>query len=169
MSLDGFIARTNGDLDWLQGSGNGAADYGYQRFIARINAIVMGRRTFEKVLTFGKWPYEKPVIILTHRSLRIPTELRSKVEIMEGTPKEIVCRLAERGHAHLYLDGGRTIQEFLRAGLVNELVLSRLPILLGKGIPLFGPLPSDTRLKHSKTKVYPGGMVQSTYEILKGH
>ena len=167
MSLDGFIARRNGDLDWLQGSGREVGgDYGYERFIARIDAIIMGRKTFEKVLTFEKWPYEKPVIVLAHRLLRIPVELRGKVETMKGNPKQVVDRLAERGFARLYVDGGRTIQAFLKAGLVNELILSRLPILISEGIPLFGPLPSDVRLKLSKTRVFPGGMVQSMYEVL---
>jgi dihydrofolate reductase len=166
-SLDGFIARTNGDLDWMQGPGSGAGvDYGYNEFIARIDALVMGRRTFEKVLTFETWPYQKPVFVLTHRPLEIPTELKQKVEALEGEPRIVVEKLSQRGLARLYVDGGRTIQEFLRAGLVNELVLSRLPILIGTGIPLFGPLPRDLRLKHVKTRVFHGGMVQSTYEVL---
>ena len=165
-SLDGFIARTNGDLDWMQEpSSEGGADYGYNSFIARIDAIVMGRKTFEKVLTFETWPYQKPVFVLTHRRLRIPVKLRKRVEVMAGTPKEIVDRLAKRRHFRLYVDGGRTIQRFLRAGLVNELVVSRLPILIGTGIPLFGTLSEDIRLKHVETRAFPGGMVQSAYEV----
>jgi dihydrofolate reductase len=167
MSLDGFIARANGDLDWLQGTdGEAGGDYGYDLFIARIDAIVMGRRTFEKVLTFEKWPYQKHVIVLTHHPLKIPSGLQGKVEVMKGSPSQVVDRLAKRNLVRLYVDGGRTIQGFLRAGLVTELVLSRLPILLGTGIPLFGPLPRDMRLKHVKTRVFHGGMVQSTYEAL---
>src|SRR5688572_15986810 len=166
MSLDGFIARTNGDLDWMQGpGGEGSGDYGYDSFVARIDAIVMGRKTFDKVLTFGTWPYQKPVIVLTHRPQQIPAELRKKVETMTGTPKEIVDRLANRSLFRLYVDGGRTIQGFLSAGLVHELIISRLPVLIGTGIPLFGPLQADIRLKLVETRTFPGGMVQSSYEV----
>lgn len=169
MSLDGFIARPNGELDWMQQEGGeGSGDYGYDNFMARIDAIVMGRKTFEKVLTFGTWPYKKPVIVLTHRPLRIPAELQKekKVEIMTGTPKDVVERLAKQGLFRLYVDGGQTIQGFLNAGFVHELILSRLPILIGTGIPLFGPLQSDIRLRLVETREFPGGMVQSTYEIV---
>jgi dihydrofolate reductase len=172
VSLDGFIARTNGDLDWMQGpGGEGSGDYGYDSFVARIDAIVMGRKTFDKVLTFETWPYQKPVFVLTHRSLQIPAELQKKVETMAGSPREVVDSLAKRGLLRIYVDGGCTIQGFLCAGLVHELILSRLPILIGTGIPLFGPLQSDIRLKYLETSVFSGGMVQSAYEVesLPGH
>ncbi|MGI0049296.1 MAG: dihydrofolate reductase family protein [Nitrososphaera sp.] len=166
MSLDGFIARTNGDLDWMQGPGGEVGgDYGYDSFIARIDAIVLGRKTFVKVLTFGTWPYQKPVIVLTHRPLQIPAKLQKIVETMAGTPKEVVDRLANRGLLRLYVDGGQTIQGFLSAGLVHELIMSRLPVLIGTGIPLFGPLQADIRLKLLETRTFPGGMVQSSYEV----
>lgn len=166
MSLDGFIARTNGDLDWMRGPGGQAGeDYGYSKFVERIDAIVMGRKTFEKVLTFESWPYEKPVIVLTSQPLRIPAGLQKKIETMSGTPGDVVNRLAKRGLLRLYVDGGQTIQEFLRAGLVHELIVSQLPILIGTGIPLFGPLQADVRLKHVETRTFPGGMIQSTYEV----
>lgn len=165
-SLDGFIARPNGDWDWMQGQGGeGSGDYGYDSFVTRIDAIVMGRKTFEKVLTFDTWPYQKPVIVLSHRHLEIPAGLREKVETMAGTPQEIVNKLAKRGLFRLYVDGGQTIQTFLRVGLVRELIVSRLPVLIGTGIPLFGSLPSDVRFKHVETRVFPGGMVQSMYEV----
>ncbi|MGI0037307.1 MAG: dihydrofolate reductase family protein [Nitrososphaera sp.] len=165
-SLDGFIARTNGDLDWMQApGGEGGGDYGYKAFVARIDAIVMGRKTFEKVLSFEAWPYQKPVIVLTHRPLEIPAKLRNNVETMAGSPREVVDRLTKRGHLRLYVDGGQTIQGFLSAGLVHELIISRLPILIATGIPLFGPLPADIRLRLLETHAFPGGMVQSTYEV----
>src|SRR6185503_360499 len=165
-SLDGFIARANGDMGWMRGQGGRAGDdYGYNSFVARIAAIVMGRKTFEKVLTFETWPYQKPVIVLTHRPLRIPARLRKRVETMSGSPKNIVDRLAKRGLYRLYVDGGQTIQGFLSVGMVHELIVSRLPILIGTGIPAFGPLPKDIRLKHVETRTYLGGMVQSAYEI----
>lgn len=165
-SLDGFIARANGDLDWMQGpGGEGGGDYGYDSFMVRIDAIVMGRKTFEKVLTFEAWPYQKPVIVLTHGSLEIPAKLRKKAETMSGTPKQIVDRLAKRGLVRLYVDGGQTIQGFLNASLVHELIVSRLPVLIGTGIPLFGPLQSDIRLELVETRSFPGDMVQTTYKV----
>lgn len=169
-SLDGFIARTNGDLDWMQGpGGEGGGDYGYESFVARNDAIVMGRKTFDKVLTFGAWPYQKPVIVLTHRPLQTRLKLRKKVETMEGAPKQVVDRLAKRGLLRLYVDGGQTIHGFLRAGLVHELIVSRLPILIGTGIPLFGPLEADIRLKLLETRAFLGGMVQSVYKVESQH
>jgi dihydrofolate reductase len=170
-SLDGFIARTDGNLDWMQESGNEGAsgDYGYEAFMARIDAIVMGRKTFEKVLSFDAWPYQKPVFVLTNRHFKIQAELSDKIETMAGTPREIVDRLAKRGLLHLYVDGGQTIQGFLSAGLVDEMIISQLPILIGNGIPLFGPLPADIRLRHLGTRTFPGGMVQSTYRVENRH
>jgi dihydrofolate reductase len=133
VSLDGFIARPNGDLDWLMGEGSGdGAEYGYNEFIAGIDAIVMGRKTFEKVLAFDKWYYgNKRVVVLSTRSLDLSTAQArgGAVELRSGTPAEIVSKLAASGARHLYVDGGITIQEFLRSGLIHRLIISRLPVL----------------------------------------
>ena len=170
VSLDGFIARPNGDLDWLMGEGGGdSAEYGYNEFIAGIDAIVMGRKTFEKVLTFDKWYYgTKRVVVLSSRLLDLSTaQVRGGVvEQMAGSPAEIASKLAASGARHLYVDGGITVQQFLRAGLIHRLIISRLPVLIGEGIPLFGSVPGDIRLRHVATRTYPGGMVQSEYETI---
>lgn len=170
VSLDGFIARPNGDLDWLMGEGGGdSAEYGYNEFIADIDAIVMGRRTFEKVLTFDKWYYgDKRVVVLSHQSLDLSVAQTrgAVVEQMSGAPSEIVSKLTASGANRLYVDGGITIQLFLRAGLIHRLILSRLPVLIGEGIPLFGSVPHDIRLSHITTRTYPGGMVQSEYHVV---
>lgn len=167
VSLDGFIARPDGSLDWLMGQGD-AGEYGYNEFIAGIDAIVMGRKTFEQVLAFDKWYYgDKRVVVLSSRSVDLP-RARARggvVEEMAGPPAEIVARLAASGARHLYVDGGITIQEFLRAGLIQRLIISRLPVLIGQGIPLFGALPHDIHLRHVATRTYPGGMVQSEYQV----
>lgn len=169
VSLDGFIARPNGDLDWLMGEGGGdSAEYGYNEFVAGIDAIVMGRKTFEKVLTLEKWYYgSKRLVVLSHRpvDLTIARARGGVVEQMAGSPKEITAQLAASGASRLYVDGGITIQEFLRAGLIQRFILSRLPILIGEGIPLFGPLPHDIRLHHVATRTFSGGMVQSEYRV----
>ena len=170
VSLDGFIARPNGDLDWLMGEGGGdSAEHGYNEFIAGIDAIVMGRRTFEKVLSFDKWYYgSKRVVVLSHQplDLSVAQARGGVVEGMAGSPAEVVSTLAASGAHRLYVDGGITIQQFLRAGLIHRLIISRLPVLIGDGIPLFGSLPYDIRLSHIATRTYPGGMVQSEYHIV---
>ncbi len=171
VSLDGFIARPNGDLDWLMGEGGGdGSEYGYNEFIAGIDAIVMGRKTFEKALTFAKWYYgTKRVVVLSSRSLDLSgAQVRGGiVEQMAGDPAEIVSKLAASGARHLYVDGGITIQQLLRAGLIHRIIISRLPVLIGDGIPLFGSLPHDIRLRHIATLTYPGGMIQSEYHVMK--
>ena len=169
VSFDGFIARPNGDLDWLMGEGGDSAEYGYNEFIADIDAIVMGRRTFEKALTFDKWYYgAKRLVVLSNRSLdlSVAQERGGLVEVMAGSPTEIVSKLAASGVRRLYVDGGITIQKFLNAGLIHRLIISRLPVLIGEGMPLFGSLPHDIRLSHIATRTYPGGMVQSEYHII---
>jgi dihydrofolate reductase len=163
-SVDGFIARRNDDLDFLPEGGG--EPHGYTEFIAGIDAIVMGRRTFEKVLTMGPWAYgEKRVVVLSSRPVDLSAASGGVVEQMGGTPAEIVSQLAATGAHNLYVDGGATIQGFLRAGLVDRLVITRVPVLIGDGIPLFGSLPHDLRLRHVATRHYPSGLVQSEYEV----
>jgi dihydrofolate reductase len=163
-SLDGFIAREDGALDWLPDGD--VEDHGYSEFFASVDALVMGRKTFETVLGFGAWPYgPKPVIVLTSQPSAIVAPKGAVCDAMGGTPQEIVARLADRGMRHLYIDGGVTIQRFLEAGLIQRLVITKIPVLLGSGIPLFGPLSRDVRLKHVETRSYPSGLVQSEYQI----
>ncbi|HEX6982147.1 MAG TPA: dihydrofolate reductase family protein [Balneolaceae bacterium] len=168
-SLDGFIARADGDLDWLTENGNnqGNEDYGYQKFIDSVDAVIMGRNTFEKVLTFSleKWPYSKRVIALTTHSLEIPDHLTDKVTVMSGSPRVIVDQLSREGLNHFYIDGGKTIQSFLNAGLINEMIITRIPVIIGDGIPLFGPVENDIRLKHISTTSFKSGLVQSKYKM----
>ncbi len=164
-SVDGFIARPNGDLDWLPAGGG--EDHGYNEFIASVDAIVLGRKSFEKVLTFDPWPYgDKRVVVLSSRPVDVSAARGGVVEQMAGPPTEIVSRLAASGAHHLYIDGGITIQGFLRAGLIHRLVITRVPVLIGDGIPLFGTLPSDMRLRHVVTRHYPSGLVCSEYQPL---
>jgi dihydrofolate reductase len=167
-SLDGYIARRNGELDWLfsatPSGGQGAEDYGYSAFIATVDTIVMGRHTFEKVLTFGAWPYAgKQVIVLTTRPLEIPEHLRASVRTMSGEPADVLNRLEEQGVRHVYVDGGATIQRFLGSNALDRLILNTVPVLIGDGISLFGTTPRDIRLRHLQTRAYPGGLVQSEY------
>jgi dihydrofolate reductase len=163
-SVDGFIARPNGDLDWLPAGGG--EPHGYDEFIASVDAIVIGRKTFETVLTFGAWPYgDKRVVVLSSRPVDLSAAVGGVVEQMAGPPAEIVSRLAASGAHHVYVDGGITIQGFLRAGLIQRLVITRVPVLIGDGIPLFGALQRDVRLRHIMTRHYPSGLVQSEYQV----
>lgn len=163
VSVDGFLARPNHDLDWLP---EAPEDHGYEALMARVDALVIGRRTFEKVLGFDPWPYgDKPVVVLSSRPHELPQPVGGVVEGMSGPPAEIVARLAARGVTRLYVDGGLTIQGFLRAGLVDRLILTRVPVLIGAGIPLFGALPHDIPLTHVATRAFPSGLVQSEYLI----
>lgn len=162
-SVDGFIARANGDLDFLPpGSGE---PHGYHEFMATVDALVIGRKTFETVLAFDAWPYgDKPVFVLSTRPLAA-TPRGAVVERMSGDPAEITSRLAARGLRHVYVDGGITIQRFLRAGLIQRLVITRVPVLIGAGIPLFGALQRDVALTHVATHQYASGLVQSEYIV----
>lgn len=166
-SLDGFIARQNRALDWLphaDESGDGE-DYGYHAFMETVDALVMGRHSYETVLTFGDWPYEVPAVVLSSRPVDVPASIRRTVEWMSCPPGEVVEKLALRGARHLYIDGGVTVQRFLHAGLIQRLIITRVPVLIGSGIPLFGPLENDIKLQHLKTRSFATGLVQSEYEI----
>jgi dihydrofolate reductase len=163
-SLDGFIARPNGAFDFLPA--DGGEPHGYEEFIASVDAIVMGRKTFETVLTLGAWPYgDKRVIVLSSRPIDLSAAIGGVVEQMAGPPAQVVSQLAASGANHLYIDGGLTIQQFLRAGLIQRLIITRVPVLIGEGIPLFGSLPHDIRLRHIATRHYPSGLVSSEYQV----
>jgi dihydrofolate reductase len=163
-SVDGFIARTNGALDFLPEGGG--EPHGYNEFIAGVDALVIGRNTFETVLAFDPWPYgNKRVVVLSSRPIDLSAALGASVEQMDGPPSQIVAQLAASGAHHLYVDGGITIQRFLRAGLIERLIVTRVPVLIGEGIPLFGSLPRDVRLKHIATQHYPSGLVKSEYRV----
>ena len=163
-SVDGFMARPNGDLDFLPAGGG--EPHGYDEFMATIDALVIGRKTFDTVRAFPEWPYgDKRVVVLSSRPLDLSGVPGGVVEHMAGSPAEIVSKLAASGAHHLYVDGGITIQGFLRAGLVERLVITRVPVLIGEGISLFGALPHDLRLRHVATQHYPSGLVKTEYQV----
>jgi dihydrofolate reductase len=167
-SLDGFIARPDGGIDWLNPYAATGEDHGYHTFMKAMDGIVMGRGTFETALSFGGWPYEKPVTVmsttLTEKDLR--PDLAAKVQIETASPEAVMAKLAAHGMRRVYVDGGKLIQSFLRTGLIAELVVTHVPILLGQGVPLFGALAHDVALRHLGTASFPSGLVQSKYEII---
>ena len=162
-SLDGFIAREDGALDFLPPGGG--EPHGYEEFMATVDALIIGRKTYETVLGFDAWPYEgKPTFVLsTHPLAQAP--MGAVVERMSGLPEEILSQLANRGFRHAYVDGGITIQRFLHARLIQRLTITRVPVLIGSGIPLFGTITLDITLKHIGTHAYASGLVKSEYEI----
>lgn len=168
-SVDGFIARLNGSFDFLPEGGG--EPHGYDEFMASVDTLVIGRKTFETVLAFPEWPYgTKRVVVLSSQpvdfsGIRGRVARGGVVEHMAGEPAEIVTRLAASGVRHIYVDGGITIQRFLRAGVVHRLIITRVPVLIGEGIPLFGALPRDVRLRHVATQHYASGLVKSEYEV----
>ena len=168
-SLDGYIARLDGALDWLDRTNAcvpEGEDLGYAAFFESVDLLVMGRKTFEKVLTFDTWPYgDTPVVVLTRSGVAVPEALAETVSTSDEAPGPLLRRLSAEGATHVYVDGGRTIQSFLRAGLLDEITITLTPVLLGQGIPLFGPLRTDVALAHIHTEAYPFGYVQSLYRF----
>jgi dihydrofolate reductase len=164
-SLDGFIARPDGALDWLPV--DGGEPHGYLEFISTVDAIVIGRKTYETVLTFDAWPYgNRQVVVLSTRPRELqPPPDDAVCHMMAGTPHDVLAWLAERGMRHAYIDGGVTVQRFLAAGLIRRVIITRIPVLLGQGIPLFGPLTRDIRLEHVGTRSFASGLVQSEYTV----
>lgn len=170
-SLDGFIARLDGNIDWLN-EANAVVpegeDCGYFEFMSSVDALVMGRNSFEKVLSFGDWAYgATKVVVLSRKGVAIPDKIKNTVSTSSEDPKSLVERLSSECMNHLYVDGGKTIQSFLSADLIDEITITTIPVLLGTGLPLFGPLKKDITLKHVSTNTYPFGFVQNRYCIEK--
>jgi dihydrofolate reductase len=161
VSLDGFIARSDGGLDWLMPEGVDVGDTGYDAFMASVDALVMGRGTYETVLGFGEWPYAGRRVLVLSTTLQTDDD---RVEVHDSVAS-VVDALRAAGAERVYVDGGRTVQTFLRAGLIADLTLTWVPVLIGEGIPLFGPLDGDVHLNHRSTRVLGGGFVQSTYDV----
>lgn len=172
-SLDGFIARENGDLDWLPGSDGASGDsessdddLGFKAFMDSVDVLVMGRNTYEMVLSFGQWPYgNKRVVVLSSKLTQVSDKLSETIELRSCSPTELVKDLLGSGAKHLYIDGGKTIQGFLNAGLIQEIIITRIPVLIGRGIPLFGPIDKDLGLQHIETRSFANGFVQSKYKV----
>lgn len=165
-SLDGFIARENDDISWLTGRGESAGDMGFFAFLDTIDTVVLGRTTFEKVIGFGEeaWVYgDRHVAVV---STTLPEDVDPRVTVHRGID-ELVAALEERGAKHVYPDGGRLIQSFMRAGLVDRLIIATAPVLIGGGHRLFGTLDADVNLSHEWTKTHAGGFVQSSWTVVK--
>ena len=170
VSLDGFIARPNGSIDWLDQANTlipEGEDLGFRDFMDKTDAMIMGRLTYEKALSFSEWPYaDKMVFVMSHKGIKIPEALSESVISSSEAPADLLNWLALRGVRQVYVDGGLTIQSFLREGLISEMTITTIPVLLGSGKPLFGSLDKDIKLMHIFTKPYSFGFVQSRYEVV---
>jgi dihydrofolate reductase len=136
--------------------------------MGRIDAMVIGRGTFETVLAFPAWPYTKPVFVLSNSIKEVPGKLKKKATILAMKPGEVLAHLSSKGFSNLYIDGGNVIQSFLKEDLIDELIISRVPVLIGSGIPLFGFLEKDLVFSHLQTKLRSNGLVSSYYERKRG-
>lgn len=168
-SLDGFIARPDGDIGWLLERDDPAEDHGYTAFIADKDAIVMGRGSYEKVVTMGEWAYDRPVLVLSRQltGKPVPEALQGKVRFSDATPDDAMAQLEAEGMRRVYVDGGQLVQSFLREGWIADMVVTTVPVLIGAGRPLFGALPHDVSLKLESSRHFPSGLVQSAYRVLR--
>ena len=155
VSLDNFIAREDGRLDWLKGEAgsdialSAGEDFGFMAFINSVDTVLMGRQTFEFVYKSGEWPYSgKRVIVLSRSLAEPPAGYEDRIELAFGPIAQIWESLVRSGAGHIYIDGGQTLQSFLFLGLMSEITLTRAPVLIGKGVPLFGALQRDLQFKH---------------------
>jgi dihydrofolate reductase len=168
-SLDGYIADKDGGLDFLHSIPNPSQDdLGYLDFMNNIDALLMGRKTYETVLGFGgQWPYNQPVYVLTNTLTSLPEDLQDKVELISGSVRQVVAQLNSRGLEHLYIDGGKLIQSFLKEDMIDEIIITQVPILLGGGTPLFKNLTAHLTFELIGTKVLLNAMVQSHYKRIR--
>jgi dihydrofolate reductase len=164
-SLDGYIADRNGGLDWLEAIPfPEGMDMGYSAFFESIDALVMGRITFETVCGFDlAWPYQKPVFVLSNSLDEIPATHKDKAEVLRGEPAAVLRQIHEKGYLRLYIDGGTTIQHFLKADLIDQMIITTMPVLLGGGPRLFATLPQALRWKCVRSEVFLQHIVQTHY------
>lgn len=166
-SLDGYIARPDGDIAWLLERDDPAEDHGYADFIADKSMIVMGRGSYEKVVTLPAWPYDRPVLVLSKQlaGTQVPDALQGKVRFADLSPKDAMAEMERQQVRRVYVDGGQLVQSFLRDRLIADMVITTVPVLIGEGRRLFGPLPQDIDLTLVSSRRFPSGLVQSTYQV----
>ncbi len=167
MSLDGFVARPDHALDWLNKQATQSEDHGFAAFQDRMDVIIMGSGSLRTVLEFGEWPYTIPCIVMsrTMTDAEIPGDLRDKVEVSTLEPKALIDSLEERGLKRAYVDGGAVIRSFIQAGLIEDMKISIVPILLGEGIRIFGSNDTDIDLELVSSTPFPSGLVDLEYKV----
>lgn len=165
-SLDGFVAREDGALDWLMDPDYAieGEDYGFNQVFESVSCLVMDQVTFENICQFEEWPCgDKRLIVMSKALTDLPEGLPDTVELYSGKPAALLNKLRKEGEKQVYLDGAALIHTFLKEGLVNRLILNRIPVLIGSGETLFGELKQDQKFIHKHTKAYASGLVQSEF------
>lgn len=166
-SLDGYVAGTDHRLDWLMKQPTEGEEQGYDEFMESVDGLVMGRGSYETVLGFGEWPYKKPVFVMskTVSQSDVPTALQDSVHITDLDPAELMQSLGEKGWSRAYIDGGRVVQSFVRASLIDDFIITTVPVLIGDGVRLFGEIKNDIDLDFVSLKSFPSGLVQAKYRV----
>lgn len=164
-SIDGYIADKDGKIDFLHSIPNPEHDdMGYADFMQRIDAIIMGRNTFETVCGFEiEWPYSKPVFVLSRSLKEIPSPHHKNAQLVQGELEEVLHKIHAQGYHQLYIDGGQCIQSFFQEDLIDEMIVTQIPVLLGGGIPLFGALPSSLGFRCIESKIFLDQVVQNRF------
>lgn len=164
-SIDGYIAKSDGGIDWLNEIPNpDNSDYGFTDFMNRIDGILMGRSTYEIVMDYGVWFYTKPVYVLSNTWTELPGKWAHKAQLIKGDTVEVVKTLNQQGINNIYVDGGKTIQSLLAADMIDEMIITLIPIVLGSGIPLFTPDLPELKFEHTGTEVYPPGLIKNSFK-----
>ncbi len=164
-SLDGYIADKANDLQWLISVPNASgSDFGNKEFVNSVDCLLMGRNTFEFIVGFGQWPYEKPVFVASTSLKAPPAGYEDKIVVVSGTPAELLATIEQRGCRSVYVDGGALITRFLEDDLIDDMIITRTPQLLGAGYPLFGALPRGSIWKKTSSHEPNDYLVQTRYE-----
>lgn len=175
-SIDGYIATTDGGVNWLHTSGNSEADMGdnpdmgFSRFINSIDCMIMGRKCMEVIssmdLSPEQWPYDDTHIVVLSNTVKEPPEnLRGKVEMYSGDIQTLIKKLESNGFKHAYIDGGSTITSFINLKLIDRMTITKAPVLLGEGIPLFGKINQNVKLKNAEATAFPNEFIQIKYDV----
>ncbi|RLV60001.1 dihydrofolate reductase [Parashewanella curva] len=169
-SLDGYIADKNRSVDWLHTVPNpDNLDMGFDAHMERIDALIMGRNTMELVLSFDcDWPYNKPVFVLSNTLEQIPSGYEDKIQLIKGELSEIIKQLKLKGYEDIYIDGGITIQQFLKQDLIDEMLITTIPIVLGGGIPLFAELAHPIEFRCVESIHFNNGVGQNRFVRYRG-
>lgn len=175
-SADGYIATLDGSVDWLHTAGNSEADMGdnqdmgFDRFIKSIDCMIMGRKCMEMIssmdLTPEQWPYGNThIIVLSNTVTEPPENLSGKIEMYSGDIHVLIKKLENKGFKHAYIDGGSTITSFINLKLIDKMTITKVPVLLGEGIPLFGKINQNVKLENSEATAFPNEFIQIKYDV----
>jgi dihydrofolate reductase len=161
MSIDGYIARQDGGLDFLDRVGGFDEDYGFQKLLGSIDALIIGRKTYEVAITVPD-PYPGKRVVVLSNNLN---SVRTDMEQYRGDLPTLLTKLHKEGIKHIWADGGVTISQFLDLQMVDAMTLSLIPVILGSGIPLFNPIGKEHACRLISSQSYPSGLVQLKYEM----